>query len=87
MAALAPKKTAELVARLKQSDLAELLKRGQDYVRTASGFTSIASRSKWTRKSPWRDLAARSSILPSAAAVPIGRGGKKATRMPQTLFR
>ena len=30
---------------------------------------------------------ARSLILLSAAAAPIGRGGKKATRMPQTLFR
>lgn len=43
----------------------------------ANGFTSIALRSQWTRKSSWKDLAARSSILSNAAAAPIGRGGKK----------
>ena len=44
---------------------------------TANGFTSIALRSQWTRKSLWRDLVARSSILSSAAAAPVGQGGKK----------
>jgi hypothetical protein len=42
------------------------------------------------RKNLWRDLVARSSILPSAAAVLIGRRGKKVsthcTRGPLELF-
>jgi hypothetical protein len=47
------------------------------YITTVNGFTSIALRSQRTRKSSWRDLTARSSILSSAAAALIGRGGEK----------
>jgi hypothetical protein len=43
----------------------------------ANGVTSIVSSRRRTRKSSWRDLAARSLIRSSAAVTPTGRGRKK----------
>jgi hypothetical protein len=54
-----------------------LCSRGHALIATTNGFTSIVSKSQRTPKNSWRDLAARSSILWSAAAAPTGRSGKK----------